>query len=67
LPLLSFDEVNVWIFFKSQLIHTFTESKDSNCCILYVDEKSSSFAASVNTKTKCGRTVCAQNKDLPEH
>jgi hypothetical protein len=55
--LLTFDEVNVWIywllkkiiftelertklisFFSSQLIHTFTESKDSNCCILYVEE-----------------------------
>jgi hypothetical protein len=25
-------------FFQSQLIHTFTESKDSNCFILYVEE-----------------------------
>ena len=30
-------KVNI-IFFKSQLIHTFTESKDSNCFILYVEE-----------------------------
>ena len=26
------------IFFTSQLIHTFTESKDNNCFILYVEE-----------------------------
>ena len=26
-------------FFKSQLIHTLTESKDSNCFILYFEEK----------------------------
>jgi hypothetical protein len=56
IQLLSFDEVNVWIywllkkmifiepkseyhsFFRSQLIHTFTESKDSNCFILYFEE-----------------------------
>ena len=58
IQLLSFDEVNMWIywlltkiiftelqsarwisfFFKSQLIHTFTESKDSNCFILYFEE-----------------------------
>jgi hypothetical protein len=30
-------KVNI-IFFKSQLIHTFTESKDSNCFILYFEE-----------------------------
>ena len=36
--LLYFDEINVWIFFKSQLIHTFTESKGSNCFILYIEE-----------------------------
>jgi hypothetical protein len=60
IQLLSFDEVNVWIYwllkkkndihwarkgqseyhfvFKRQLIHTFTESKDSNCFILYVED-----------------------------
>ena len=56
LQLLSFDEVNVWIFekekknhwypkgkvniifyFNCQLIHTFTESKDNNCFILYFE------------------------------
>jgi hypothetical protein len=30
-------ELNI-IFFKSQLIHTLTESKDSNCFILYFEE-----------------------------
>jgi hypothetical protein len=28
----------VRIFFKSQLIHTFTESKDNNCFNLYFEE-----------------------------
>ena len=51
--LLTFDEVNVWIYWllrgkmiftetkfffcKSQLIHTFTESKDNYCFILYFE------------------------------
>ena len=34
IQLLSFDEVNVWIYL---LIHTFTESKDINCFILYFE------------------------------
>ena len=47
--------MNISFFFKSQLINTFTESKDSNCFILYFEQKKNVFNASdlIFTGSKC--------------